>query len=113
MCARVRVRTCVRVRCVYARVYMFEHVIIITTYNCFFQLYAGMQIILYTIVDQPTCCILINHDKTSSMQIYAHLDVNLARKNSGILTFMTLKMTLKFKIQGGIHPRLFVYTMIY
>ena len=32
---------------------------------------------------------------------------------NGILTFMTLKMTLKFKIQRGIHPHLFLYTMNY
>ena len=41
------------------------------------------------------------------MERYAHLDVNLARKNTGILTFMTLNMTLKFKIQRGIHPHHF------
>ena len=47
------------------------------------------------------------------MQIYAHLDVNLAIKNNGILTYVTLNMTLQFTIQGGIHPHLFLYTMNY
>ena len=42
------------------------------------------------------------------MQRYAQLDVNVAGKNNnGILTFMTLKMNLKLKIQRGIHPHLF------
>ena len=58
-------------------------------------------------------CTPVNHTKNKSMQRYAHLDVNLARKKIRILTFVTLKITLQFKIQRGIHTHLFQYTMNY
>ena len=65
-------------------------------------------------IPDNTHCTPVNHNQNNSMQRYAHLDVNLTRRrNIRILTFMTLKMTLKLKIQRGIHPHLFQYTMNY
>ena len=47
------------------------------------------------------------------MERYGHIDVNYEIKKKSILTFITLKMTLKFKIQHGIHPHHFPYPMNY
>ena len=46
------------------------------------------------------------------MQIYSNLDANFEGEN-GIVTFITMKLTLIFKIQGGIHPHIFLYTASY